>query len=95
MNTLLKYSLILAGFACSTGNIFAEESQGNYMRLEQLVYSQQNSADSGERFAKVLEKQPTAAGPQQAQERGASAPVPRALSAPRQQGHPEQGDIAP
>lgn len=85
MKTLLKCSLLLAVCAVSTGNMFAEESFSNYMRLDNFVYSQKNSASSGERFAKLLEKQPTAAGQQQDQERDASAPASPVLNSPRQQ----------
>lgn len=85
MKTLLKCSLLLAACAFSTGNMFAEESFSNYMRLEKFVYSQENSTNSGERFAKLLEKQPTAAGQQQDQERDASAPASRVLNSPQQQ----------
>lgn len=85
MKTLLKCSLLLVACAVSTGNMFAEESYSKYLVQERLMPAEETVANTSERFSKLLEKQPTAAGQQQDQERDASAPASRVLNSPQQQ----------
>jgi len=85
MKTLLECSLLLTALAFSTGNMFAEESFSKYLVQERFMPAEEIVADTSEKFSKMLEKQPTAAGQQQDQKRDSSAPAPRILNSPRQQ----------
>lgn len=87
MNRSCKYALVVAGLVGGVAPIAAEESHNNSMRLEQLVYFRADSRDSSERFAKLLEAQPTAAGIQPA-----DFPAPSATGAAARPGQPEIDD---
>jgi len=82
MNRSFKYALVFAGFACATAELAAEESHSNSIRLDQLVYTRPDTLDAGERFTNLLENQPTAAGPQQAEAQPAAAAQPRSTGRP-------------
>ena len=92
MKMLLKWSLIVSAILFS-GTLLAEESYSKILRHEQRGYGEEPVRHSSEDFSELLEKLPTAAGPQQEEKQQQAAPqAPRRYEPANQRPGRESGD---